>query len=122
VDTDPNSTRTDEVLGYVVFEAGHGILGGVAFDALVGPDLVRGVGNAPPYQYGFGGFFASPPQIAVVTQAARDGAEGGWAYTYGTAPTSTTKLHLAIDDVGASRAHTNEQVGFAVFESPVSYP
>jgi hypothetical protein len=55
-------------------------------------------------------------------EAGRDGYEGGWAYTYGAAPASTTRLDLAVDDVGASgRAHTTEQVGYAVFEFPVFY-
>jgi len=58
-----------------------------------------------------------------------DGGDGGWAYTYGASPVSSTNLDLVIDEDqigGAERSHTTEQVGYAVFGStpnntPVAY-
>ena len=39
------------------------------------------------------------------------GAEGGWAYTFGAAPTTKTTLSVAMDDIGAAyRTHTTEQI------------
>ena len=120
---DTVTARANETVGFVVVEAGHGSLGGVEFEAVLGADTVQGVGNAPPYAYTFATPFASAPSVAVVTMAAVDGGNGGWSYTFGPSPTSTTSLNLAIDEdtIGDSeRVHTTEQVGYVVFASPGS--
>ena len=120
---DTLTARADETVGFVVFEAGHGVLGGVEFEAALGADTVQGVGNSPPYTYSFSTAFASAPSVAVVTMAGVDGGNGGWAYTYGPSPTSATSLDLAIDEdvIGDSeRNHITEQVGYVVFAAPGS--
>ncbi len=92
-------------------------------DAALGADTVRGVTQAPPYTYTFNTPFAVAPTVAVVTMAAVDGGNGGWAYTFGPSPTSTTSLDLVIDEdtIGdTERNHTTEQVGYVVFASPGS--
>jgi hypothetical protein len=122
---DTDTTRTDETIGFIVIEAGSGTLGGVAYSAALGGDSVRGVTNAPPYSYTFGTAFSTAPSVRVVTMAAMDGGNGGWAYVYGATGASTTTLYLAIDEdqVGDSeRNHTTEQVGYLVFESNVVFP
>jgi hypothetical protein len=122
---DPDAGRANETVGFIVFEAGHGTIGGVEFEALLGADSVRGIGNAPPYTYTFSSAFSTVPTVAVTTMAGMDGGNGGWAYTYGSNPTSTTQLDLAIDEdtvKDSERKHTPEQVGYIVFESELVYP
>jgi hypothetical protein len=118
---DTDTTRADEVVGFVVIEAGHGRIGGVEYEAALGPDTVLGAVDSPPYSYGFMTAFAGVPQGAVVSMAAVDGPNGGWAQLYGAAPLSTTALSLSIDEdqVGDSeRNHTSEQVAYVAFGAP----
>ncbi|UCE59670.1 MAG: S8 family serine peptidase [Phycisphaerales bacterium] len=122
---DTNTTRADETVGFIVFEAGHGTIGGVAFEALVGADTVRGITNGPPFTYTFNTAFASVPTMAVTTLAGVDGGNGGWSYTYGANPTTATTLDVVIDEdqIGdIERNHTTEQVGYVVFETAFVYP
>ena len=80
--------------------------------------ICGGVTNAPPYTYTFSTPFATTPTVGVVTMAAVDGGNGGWAYTFGSAPMSTSSLDLVIDEdtIGdAERNHTPEQVSYLVF-------
>ena len=99
--------------------------GGVEFEAALGADTVLGVTNAPPYNYTFNTAFATAPSVAVVTMAAMDGGNGGWAQVHGPTVATTTTLFLSVDEdqVGdAERNHTSEQVGYVVFESAVIFP
>ncbi len=123
VGEDPDTTRVNEVVGFIVFEAGAGTLGGVEFEAGLSNDSIRGVGNSPPYTAGFSAAFSGAPEVGVVTQAAMDGNDGGWALHWN-APSSTA-LFLAIDEDQLSnneRRHTTEQVGYVVFRTNVLLP
>ncbi len=118
-------SRANETIGFIVFEAGHGTIGGIEYEAALGADSVQGISNAPPYAYTFNTAFGVTPAVAVVTMAGVDGGNGGWAYTYGAFPLSATQLHLAIDEdqiADTERNHVNEQVGYIVFESAFIYP
>ncbi|MGB2985871.1 MAG: hypothetical protein WBE26_08305, partial [Phycisphaerae bacterium] len=122
---DTDTSRADETIGFIVFEEGHGTIGGVEFEALVGADTVAGVTNSPPYTYTFDTSFSSAPAVAVTTMAGMDGGNGGWSYTYGASPITETTLGLVIDEdmIGdTERSHTAEQVGYVVFESALVYP
>ena len=122
---DPETTRADETVGVIVIESGHGTLGGVEYEAAVGADTVRGVGNSPPYSYAFTTPFATTPSIGLATMAGVNGADGGWAQVHGPTLATTTNLFLSIDEdiIGdAERAHTSEQVGYAVFAGPAVHP
>ena len=122
---DSDFNREDETIGFIVFEAGHGTIGGVEFEAFVGPDTIKGVTNSPPYTYNFDTTFGSAPQVAVTTMAGMDGGNGGWAYVHGSTLATTTSLYLSIDEdqIGDSeRNHTTEQVGYVVFETALVYP
>jgi hypothetical protein len=75
------------------------------------------VGNKPPYRYAIHGF--SPAAIAIVSQAAMDDTNGGWAILYGANPILAGGLNLAIDEDWAwdtERSHSTEQVMYIVFE------
>ena len=114
---DPNAVRANETVGYIVIEAGNGSIDGVNYTAALGADTVRGTTNSPPYNYTLSGL--STASVAVISQAAMDGGNGGWAYLYGSSPVSSTTLQLAIDEDqvnDSERNHTTEQVGYIVFE------
>jgi len=124
VGEDPDRTRADETLGYIVIESGSGTLGGVSYVAGLGADSIRGVDNNPvPYTYALNTGFE--PQVAVASVSAMDGAEGGWAVVYGSNPVSTSKLDLVIDEDQAKdneRGHTTEQVAYLILGTPTPPP
>lgn len=112
-----NATRNNETLGVIALDAGSGTVNDVDYSFQLGADLPRGTGNAPPYSYNVGDTY----DIGVLTQAAEDGGNGGWAVLYGASPVSGTNLNLAIEEETAagdtSRSHTTENVFYAVFEN-----
>ena len=120
---DPNTTRADETIGFVVIEAGTGTVDGVLYEASLGSDIVAGVTNNPPYTYSFTQSFGTTPAFAVATMSAVDGANGAWAYLFGASPLSSASLNVAVDEdqVGDSeRGHTTEQVAYLVFEESIN--
>jgi len=122
---DPDRTRAAELVGYIVFEAGHAQFGDVGFEARRGPQTVRGVGNNPPYSYTFASAFAASPQVALASLAGMNGGNGGWAVIYGNVPATATTLFLAVDEEDLhdpERNHAQEHVAYVVFESSLVYP
>jgi len=120
---DPVTSRADEIIGYVVIEAGSGSIEGINYFAGLGGDTVRGMGNNPPYSYSLSGLVSA--STAVVSQAAMDGSDGGWAHLFGANPVSATNLDLVIDEdqlVDSERIHSKEQVAYLVFEDPDQGP
>jgi len=113
---DPDNTRADETIGYIVIEAGNGAIGDTGYAAGLGADTIKGVGDGPPYTYAISGMETA--DVAVVSQAAMDGNNGGWAVLYGPDPVSSGALKLAIDEdqlADSERNHTTEQVAYLVF-------
>ncbi|HKJ16130.1 MAG TPA: PKD domain-containing protein, partial [Xanthomonadales bacterium] len=113
---DTNITRADEMVGYIVFEAGSGTVNGIEYSAGLGSDIVRGPTNSPPFNYSFNGVGA--PTSSVVSTAALDGGDGGWPILYGTNPVSAGNLALMYDEdqiANSERSHTTEQVAYVVF-------
>ena len=116
VGEDPVTARANETIGYIVIDAGSGTVGSLDYVAALGTDTVQGVGTSPPYTYSFSGL--DNPSSAVLSQAAMDGGDGGWAVLYGPNPLTAGSLNLAIDEdqIGdPDRWHTDEQVAFIVF-------
>jgi len=123
VGEDPDTARADEVIGYVVIEAGSGTLANRGYTAGLGADSVRGIDNGPPFSYSLSGLASAT--VAIATQAGMDGGNGGWALLYGADPVSTTRLDLCADEDqadDAERKHTTEQVGYIVLEQPAQDP
>ncbi len=117
VGEDPDNTRADETIGYIVIESGSGAIEGKSYRAALGNDSVKGVDNAPPFSYSLSGL--SSASVGIVSAAAMDGNNGGWPILYGANPLSSTSLQLAFDEDQAKdseRKHTAEQVAFIVFE------
>ena len=122
---DTTVARLDETVGFIVFEKGNGTIGGVAFEAALGADTVGGVGDSPPYTYTFNTPFGSSPSVALLTMAGVDGFNGAWAQVHGATLATTTSLFLSVDEdqiLDAERAHTTEQIGYVVFETPMLFP
>lgn len=113
---DTDTTRSDETIGYVVFESGSGSIGDLAFYAELGADIVRGTGNSPPYNYSFPIF--NTVVAAVGSSAGMDANDGGWPVLYGTTPLSTSSVDLVYqeDTINDTETrHGTEQVAYVVF-------
>ena len=109
--------RATETLGYVIIEASSGTIGALNYKAGLTSDMIKGVGDKPPYRYSVSGF--SSNAVAILSSAAMDGGDGGWPILYGTGPITTTGLNLAIDEdwaIDYERRHTTEQAGYIVLE------
>ncbi len=122
VGEDPDAVRADETLGVIVVEAGTGEIGGVPYEAGVGPKLIQSVGEAPPYSYALTAFSAAP-EVGVACQVDMDGADGCWVGLYGAAPLTATSMDLVVieDEVGdADRGHVAEKAAYWVFGSAVA--
>ncbi|MEN9580828.1 MAG: hypothetical protein RJA70_3837 [Pseudomonadota bacterium] len=122
---DTTVARATETLGYIAFERGHGTLGGVAYEAGVGANVVQGVTQRSPYRSAFLTPFAQAPAFAVVSSAGMNGANGGWPVLVGANPFTTTALGLGIDEdtIGDSeRAHPAEQVAYVSFQTLARIP
>ena len=120
---DPDIMRGDEVIGYIVIEAGTGYIDDIRYVAALGNDSVRGVDDTPPYDYATE--VLPNPEVAIASMAAMDGGNGGWAVLYGDNSVSANGLKLAIDEDQSGdieRAHTTEQVGYIIFENTGDLP
>ncbi|MEN8158510.1 MAG: CARDB domain-containing protein [Myxococcota bacterium] len=118
---DPGA-RPAETLAYVVIEAGTGQAPGVAWVAGLGPEVVQGFDDAPPYAVALPSFL-STATVGVASSAGMDGIEGGWPILYGAGAVGITSLGLAIDEdwyFDPERNHTTEQVGYVVFGTRVA--
>jgi len=118
VGEDPDKTRNDETLGYIIIESGVSTVNDVTFETAVGADKIEGITEAPSYDYTLTGQLSSVSG-AVVSVAAYDGADQGAPVLYGLTPVTTTTLGLAwIEDskVDAEQDHGTEQAAYIVFE------
>ena len=115
VASDTSTVRLDETVGYIVLETASGTVNGVAFDAALGADNIDGVDNS-------GNTYTAPTidyRHGIASQNAMDGGDGGWAVLFGLAPLAGDAITVAIDEddiADAERAHTTEQVAYALFE------
>ncbi len=118
VGEDSDKTRANETVAYIVMESGNGTVETTPFRAGLGSDIVRGVTNAPPYNYSISGL--SSAETATLSVAAMDGGDGGWPLLYGSNPLSSSNVNLAFDEdqiANSERGHTTEQVAYVVFGS-----
>lgn len=121
VGEDPNTTRANETLGYIVFEAGTGTINGAAFEAGIGPDRIKGITNTPSGTiYPSSGLSLANPEIAIASMAGgMDASDGGWPVLMGLVPVTSSGITLAIDEdhvVSTERKHSTESIPFVVFE------
>ena len=113
VGEDPNRTRANETLAYIVLETSEGVINGISYAARVGADKVRGIQQGV-YTYSLA--VNSSVTSAVASRTASDGIDGGWAVL--SAPLSDVAISLSIDEDqlnDGERKHTTEQVAYVVF-------
>ena len=116
VGQDNNQVRTDETIGYMVFEAGDGQALGNEYRIGVSADAVVGFNNNP-HRHEFANPFNLDPAFVLVTQMAMDGGDGSWASISREEPTSES-VRLGVDEdqiLDAERGHTSEQVAILAF-------
>ncbi len=116
VGKDPITTRADETLGYIVIEQGSGSGGNIQYEAVLGAQTVRSVGNNPPYTYTLTN---SNHDFVVATQSAMTGGQGSWGLLWGTSPISNGRLDLSVDEdqLGGitDRKHSRERIAYWAF-------
>lgn len=120
VGEDDDTTRADELIGFIVVEAGHSTIGGFEFEAGISDDNVRGISDGAPFTSNFATPFSNTPQVGIATQGAMDGNDGSWSFLYGNNPLSTTEIALSADEdtIGDNeRGHTDEEVFYWVFSN-----
>lgn len=121
VGEDPDQTRDDETVGYIVFESGRHTINGAQIDVRLSSDNVMGVTNGSGTDALYHQSFSTTPQVVVATQAAMDGNNGSWATLWGASGITTTRARVIVDEDtlrDPERSHTNEQVGVIAFERP----
>ena len=121
---DPDRSRMDELVGFIVAEQGHGTLNGVEYDFFLSSDVVEGVTDSPPFYVTSSSPFSTVPSVGVISSAAMDDANGGWPALYGTSPFNTTGAFLVYDEdqlLDTDRSHTSEQVATFLFSTSGSY-
>ena len=115
VGEDTDTTRNDETLGVIVFEAGSYSIGS---DVLT---IGLGTNTIPGLESGGGTYTGLNGTLAVVTQAGMNGADGGWAMLDTNIAPVGGSLVLGIDEDEFldNRGHINEQVSYVIFSLPV---
>ncbi len=117
VGADVVTTRTNETIGYMVFEADNGLVNGIGFEAGVGIDVIKGVQNsAAGYAYSLSGM--AWVGSAILSMAGADVGDGGWPVILGSNPLTASQISMAIDEdqiADTERKHGTEQVAYIVF-------
>lgn len=124
---DANASRSDETVGYIVFEAttdGSAQIDGQSFVAALGADAIKGMGDSvKTASHQYSGIGLANASTAVLSQAAMDGGNGGWAVLRGDNPVSGGSINLGIEEdqsKDTERKHTPEQVSYVAFASAAS--
>ncbi len=119
VGEDPDRTRANETVGYIILEAGSGHINGLPVYANRTPKSVAAVGNST-------GYFAPTPadapcSSAVASQTGEAGGNGSFVHLNGTDPVTASGVDLILDEDqlrDSERNHVTEYVNFAVFGGP----
>lgn len=116
VGEDLTTTRSSEVIGIIVVEAGTYANNSNTFEAGLGADIVQGLQNSAtgyPYPLGITGAYR-----ATVSAAAIDGADGGFPALFGPTPIDGSQLTLTFQEdrlKDSERSHTTEQLAYVAF-------
>ncbi|MCF7992792.1 MAG: DUF1566 domain-containing protein [Thiohalocapsa sp.] len=114
---DPDDTRADETLGYIVLEAGSGVLDdGQSYRAGISAQDILGTGSSgAPYPIAHD---VAAVGGAVLSAATMRGGDGGWPVLYGDSPLDGTRIDVAVEEdrvQDSESFHTEERAGFVVF-------
>ena len=110
VGEDPDNSRLDETVGYIVFEAGNYNYENSVLTAKVGNDTIDGVQNN-------GNKYTDLPEadFVVASQTAMDGGDGGFAVLLNDFAPVNGEITFAINEdtlKDSERKHTTEQVAW----------
>ncbi len=108
---DPDETRPDETIGYIVFEAGSGIVQGLQYEiGLTDEDITHNQTSWP---------LDLAAQVAVLSSAGMNGTDGGYPILMRT-PLYSNGFALAMEEDtlrDSDSYHVREVVAYAVFDS-----
>jgi len=108
--------RSPETIGYLVAEAGSGVVNNIPFELGSGGDLVGGNNAA---NTGTAYALSRDYDIGVSAQQGEDGGNGSWSVLYGADPLPPNQIVNAVDEEivagDTSRNHTRERLDYWVF-------
>jgi hypothetical protein len=124
VGKDPQTSRNNEEIGYVVIESGHGSAYGIEFEAAVTSQSVQGwIEDTDGYPQQYDVPFSSPPAVAVVSMTTMNGAHGAWAALAGSPINNATHIAVTVDEdildlsIAARKHRKSESIAYCSFES-----
>jgi hypothetical protein len=116
-----STTRNDEIVGYIVIEAGHATSGGIEIETSRFL-LVDQVYRTKKVTHEFDTAFIEKPAVAVLSQVGMKGTDGSWAISAGIVSNEFMEVALDEDRVNDNDGgHVTEEVEYIVFskEGPV---
>ena len=123
VGEDPNTSRATETVGYIVIEAGSGMLDELPYEAGVGAASVTGSADNAPATYTLSALRNA--SSAVLSSAGMRGNDGGWPILSGPGAVSGSAIELFIEEdqlTDAERRHGAELVAYIAFEGVAAVP
>jgi hypothetical protein len=113
---DLNSSRVEEVIGYMVIEAGTYELKNKILEAAVGSVAIGGMSNNNGYDY----LLDNPTaKGAVLSASGIRGNNGYWPVLFGLEPVDENAITLVADEdqmLDSERAHIDEAIAYLAFE------
>ena len=119
VGEDPDTTRADETIGYIVFEAGTGTFGGGEYEVALGSKNTKGWEDSPPYSYSHS---VSGATTVILSSAGIDNKDDGdWLVLIGPSPVSGSDFELVAQedqeaDAEVELGKKKERAAYIVFE------
>ena len=113
-----DTTRSNETLGYLVFESQPEQVAGQTLLAGLGASSVQGIDDLPPFSYPIAG--VAEPSVAIVKQSGMKESDGSWAVLHGPNALSLNNIDLTIDQdqlKDSERANPGEQVSYLVIDT-----
>eukprot|EP00978_Attheya_sp_CCMP212_P016208 scaffold42253_cov57-Attheya_sp.AAC.1 len=99
VGKDPQTSRNNEEIGYVVIERGHGSAYGIEFEAgVTAPSAIGWIEDTDGYPHQYDVPFSTPPAVAVVSMATMNGGHGAWAALAGSPSNNATQIAVTVDE------------------------
>ncbi len=118
VGEDAEVDRVNEMLGYIVIEAGNYELGTIPFEAGITENTIAGLSGSSTFM-GYNHDTNLPnANGAVFAIAGINGGNGGWPVLYGRTPILDGSLKLIFDEdqlYDEERGHTSEEVAYLAF-------
>ena len=119
VGEDPDTSRNDETLGYIIIESGGTTVNGIALETGVSSQTIGGMDNdASGYSYSLSGSLSSASCAVLSVNSYKDD-DQGIPVLYGAAPVLPAALTLIFDEdqkFDSERSHGLEAVSYIVFE------